>query len=141
MFKRGDSATNITMFITTMIAVFIGLVWVVKHNYPFSRELEQIDQELIKLQIEFGAACNSPYYESKINPAVEYGLLTIRDSEICINSNLCNRFIYNASCQIFPSIFRCRPLICSTGLSHDFNLKKITYLLIKKNETFEVASE
>jgi hypothetical protein len=125
-----------------MIAILIGLTWVVKHNYPFHRELAKVDQQLTRFQIEFGAACNSKFYESRINPFVDYGLLSIKDDEVCINTNICNRFVYSkALCGVFPSAFRCRKLICPTGHVQDLNLKEITYIYLKKNATFEITAE
>jgi hypothetical protein len=142
MLKRGDTPTNIIMFLTAMIAILIGFTWVLKHNYPFHKELGRVDQQLLRFQVEFAAACNNKYYESRINPSVDYGLLSLRDDEVCINSNICNRFVYSkAVCGLFPGVFRCRPLICSTGMNQDINLKEITYIYIEKNQTFEVTSE
>ncbi|MFH1510090.1 MAG: hypothetical protein ABIF10_00235 [Candidatus Woesearchaeota archaeon] len=139
MQKRGDSATNIILFIGVMLAVFIGFYWTARLNFATPFLIKDVEKALVELQVELDAACNSPYYESKVNPSLDYGILFLTDSEICINSNFCRRFNYDSDCSILPGITRCRPVICNTGLKQEFDLHSITYLHVKKDENLEVS--
>lgn len=139
MRKKGDAATNVIMFVTTMLAVSITLLWAVKHNFPFQALQDDINNELLRIQVEAGVLCSNDFYEARINPELDYGVLMFRGSEACISANryssICSNMVSADFCQDIKGIFRCGPLVCDIGINEEINLKDITYIYIKKNDT------
>ena len=123
--RKAETQTNIIMWIGIIIAVFISVLWVMKNINPRHLDLETVNSDLEDLQGHFNSACSSAYYKAKFNPKTINGKLIINDSSICIEN----------------SFNKCRLAMCNIGENIVVQLQNITYIVIEKNESYEVYSE
>ncbi len=114
---RAETPTTIIMWLGSLMAVLIIIVWIGKNIYPHHLETQIINGDLEKLQYELSDACNSYLLNRTFNPRTETGEIIFNESLVCINAK---------------QNFNCKKIICNTGVQARYDLSNLTYILIQK---------
>jgi len=104
--------------------------------------------------------CKSVYYSSANEPKTEGVRIVIEDAVKCNIPQNCKALYYTGNNEPYSgnstnptiiiedvseckknSITRCRLLLCNTNTTAMINFKNITYVTIKKNESFDISAE
>ena len=93
---KANVATELIMWIGSILAVIICVIWLTKNLSDDPNKLEIIDYEMSNLQEIFSTACNVDYYQKKYNPWIDEGNLLIYDNFLCIDSNPCKGLYYKS---------------------------------------------
>ena len=125
MNKKGNTQDNVIMWLGVLTAVIISVTWAIPKIQPYHYELEKINSDIEAIQSRINAACSSIYYRAKYNPYQEEGNLIINNTQVCINN----------------SVSLCRVSLCDTESSLNLDLKNMTYIVIEKNETYNIHAE
>jgi hypothetical protein len=123
--KKAETQTNVIMWLGILITIFISLFWLMKNIQPKHLDLETIAGDLSEIQSHVNAACISDYYLVKFNPRTINGDIVINNSNICIEN----------------TIKKCRITLCSTDINFTMPIHNNTYLVIEKNNTFNLYGE
>lgn len=123
--KKGETQTNVIMWLGVIMAVSIVVLWSIKNLSPRHLDLETVNSDLEGVQHHINAACSSSYYKAKFNPITINGKLFINNSQICIEN----------------SFNKCRMTLCSVEDNFTIELYNVTYIIIEKNESYNIYSE
>ncbi len=113
---KGETPTAIVMWIGSIMAVLIMVLWIGRNTYPSHQEIMMINQDLEDLQYHMSDACSSYTIDLAFNPRTEQGYLILNGSVACMNTS---------------HFHRCKSLICSGGYQA-FDLGNMTELRITR---------
>lgn len=85
------------LWIGSLIAALICVVWLSKNLYPDHITLQQVDNELNSLQTSLNTACRMDTYWKNYYPKVNQGNLVIKDLQVCIDSSECRVVFYRSN--------------------------------------------
>ena len=125
MNNKAESTTSVIMWLGILTAVLISVMWLIPKVQPYHLDLETVNYDLESMQGKINAACSSIYYKAKYNPLTEHGVLRFEGSSVCINN----------------TISKCRLALCNTELNVNFTLDNFTYVVIERNETYDIYVE
>ena len=94
---RADAAASIVLWLGTLIAALICIVWFVKNLSPDHINLQQIDNELTQLQRDLNTACRMHTYQRNYYPKVNSGSLILNGIQVCIDSSPCRVVFYRSN--------------------------------------------
>lgn len=123
---KGESASTMIMWIGSILAVLIIIIWVNQNLKPMQVNTFVINDDLEKMQLEISNACTSFFYNRSFNPLVQKGLMRIDGSEICINSS---------------EILRCKRSVCDSKIHIAFNITDIKHISIIRHENGTIEIE
>ena len=114
---KGDTATTVIMWMGSLLAALIAVIWIGKNLYPTHIEADLLNEDLERLQFDMSDACNSYEMDRMFNPRTEEGTMTFNRSKVCISTK------YNSLCK---------DLICDPGVERVFDLHNLTYIIITR---------
>ena len=114
---KAESATTVVMWIGSLLAVLIIVIWIGKNIYPKHMEVQTINDDLEKAQYELSDACNSYLLNKTFNPRTEIGRIIINRTNVCIDTD---------------TTYQCKDLICDTHHSAIHYLHNLTFIQIQK---------
>jgi hypothetical protein len=92
---RADSASTIILWVGSLIAGLICVIWLAKNISPDHVTLQQIDNELSSFQRTMNTACLMDSYWKLYSPNVRTGSLIMNEMQACIDSSECNVVYYS----------------------------------------------
>jgi hypothetical protein len=123
---RAETATNIILWLGSLVAVLIIIIWLGKNITPANYEYKVISEDLEKLQYDISDACNSFLLNRTYNPKVEAGNFTVNDTFICIRTK---------------TFSQCKQIICNISFNAVYDLSNITYItILKQNQTIYLGT-
>ena len=106
------------------------------------------------------SSCKSVYYSSPNEPIIEGERIVIESAVQCNIPQKCKVLYYTGDNEPYStnstnnsiviesageckksSITRCRLLLCNTNTTAKIDFKNVTYITIKKNESFDITSQ
>lgn len=86
MFKKGDLAAPIIMWMAVLSVVLIILPWFIENIRPLSGEAQQIEFDVRQITSFVDTACGSSEYRASYNPRVNSGQIRFNETSVCIDA-------------------------------------------------------
>lgn len=120
---KASSVSEIIIWVTTILAVLLLVMWFFT-NFRYEKPtFDLIENDLSKLVFSINDACNAYSFSEKYNLEIEEGTFILDNNKICMYSK---------------GIDRCRNIICDISYK-EIDLSKITQLEVKKQNGGEVS--
>lgn len=94
--RRGDSTTNVIIFLTLMVVGFLLATWYVQTIKPTRYNIGSVTEDLTEINQHLTNACSSTIYRGTYRVATTSGVLVTNATHLCISTESFG------SCRLLP---------------------------------------
>jgi hypothetical protein len=83
LLRRGDSTTNVIIFLTVVIAGFILVAWYMTTVQPARYNIGAVTEDITEINQHLTNACASTVYRATYRPAAR-GVISVNTTHLCV---------------------------------------------------------